>query len=114
MSNLTYTLLFNVLFFGIGLLAFIRVMNGQNDLAWDHLISSGAKDGKTYADWNKIGQGCGVMVATSMPYIYMYSSTPSAEGLALIMGVSLLYLGGVTSYSTHLKSKNSDVKNIAP
>ena len=115
MNEIHIGVIITLLFFFIASFAFMRVMNNDNnDLAWHHLISTGAKDGKTYADWNKIGQGCGVIVATWMPFLYVHTDKSEATGLALVMGVSLAYLGGVSAYSTSLKAKNSDQKNIAP
>ena len=115
MNDIQINSLITVLFFMVAAAVFVKVMNNQNnDLDWYHLFSSGAKDGKTYADWNKIGQGCGVIVATWMPFLYINTNKADAMGLAAVMGVSLLYLGGVSAYSTTLRSKNNDVKNIAP
>lgn len=109
--------LITILIFAVGVLSMFIVVNSpKNTLDWSHLISSGARDGKTYLDWNKIGQGCGVVVATIVPLIYVNSEKlGSGTDLLAVMVGSLTYLGMVTSYSTHLRAKSSsEVKNAQP
>jgi hypothetical protein len=107
--------LISIIIFIIGILAIVLVVNSdKNTLEWYHLVSSGAKDGKTYLDWNKIAQGCGVFITTVMPFMYMSTGKPEATGLALVMVTSLTYLAGVTTYSTRLKSRNPEVRDVQP
>lgn len=79
-----------------------------NSLEWEHLISSRAIDGKQYVDWNKIGQGAGVVLSVWLPFIYAGSDHMDGTGLAAVMGVSLLYLGGVSSYATSVRAKREE------
>lgn len=86
--------------------AFVRVVNSlDNNLEWSQLISSKAHDGKQYADWNKIGQGCGVILCVWLPAVYAHSERSDAVGLSAVMGVALLYLGGVSSYAATLRAR---------
>lgn len=86
--------------------AFFRVVNSlDNDLEWSHLVSSKSRDGKQYADWNKIGQGCGVILCVWLPAVYAHSDRADAVGISLLMGVALLYLGGVSSYAATLRAR---------
>ena len=54
--------LFLVVLYGL-----VRVINMTEGLEWSDLISTRAKDGKEYADWNKIGQGLGVVLCVWLP-----------------------------------------------
>jgi len=97
------------LFFLLVLIFIAHIMNSKNDLQWFHLVSVRADDGKQYASWNQIGQGMGVVVSVWMPFLYVNSPKMDALGLAAVMGVSLLYLGGVSGYSKYIRAKqNSD------
>ena len=93
------------------MLALVRVINSNsNDLEWWHLISTRGAAGETFADWNKIGQGLGVLLCVWLPAVYVYSSKMEAMGLAAVMGVALAYLGGVSSYAATLRSKQGAVE----
>ena len=86
--------------------AFIRVVNSlDNNLEWSQLVSSRGQDGRQYADWNKIGQGCGVILCVWLPAVYAHSERADAVGLSAVMGVALLYLGGVSSYAATLRAR---------
>jgi hypothetical protein len=80
----------------------------SNTLEWEQLISSKAVDGKQYVDWNRIGQGMGVVLAVWLPFIYANSDKMDGTGLALVMAASLLYLGGVSSYATSVRAKREE------
>jgi hypothetical protein len=80
----------------------------DNTLSWEQLISSRAIDGKQYVDWNKIGQGLGVVCAVWLPFIYVNSDKLDGLGLASVMGASFLYLGGVSSYATSVRAKREE------
>jgi hypothetical protein len=81
------------------------VSSEENDLDWTQLISTKGKDGLLYFDWNRVGQGCGVVVSMAMPFIYVHTDKMDGSGLAMVMTASLAYLGGVTSYVTTLRAK---------
>ena len=84
---------------------FVRIFNDPaNDLHWWHLVAT-ERDGNVFADWNKIGQGSGVALSIWMPTVYVNSPNMDATGLALVMGVSLMYLGGVSSYAATLRAR---------
>jgi len=93
--------------FALGLLfTLVKVVNSTgNTLEWWHLVSTRSANGVQFADWNKIGQGCGVVLCTVLPAVYVYSPKMDAVGLAAVMGVALLYLGGVSGYAANLRSK---------
>ena len=86
------------------LFAVVRIVNGENDLEWTDLISSN-RGGRNYLDWDRIGKGCGVVLCTSCPFIYAYSPKMDATGLALLLGVSLAYLGAVSAYAATLRAR---------
>ena len=82
-----------------------RVINSaSNELDWTHLIGT-ERDGKTYCDWNKIGMGAGVVLSIWMPAAWAYNPKADANGIALVMGVSLAFLGGVSSYAATLRAR---------
>jgi hypothetical protein len=101
-----------VIAFLVLMLAFVRVINGENDLEWWHLVSTRAADGSQYADWNKIGQGLGVVLCVWLPAVYVYSPKMEAVGLAAVMGVALLYLGGVSGYAANLRAKRGSRETV--
>lgn len=102
----TLVLALSAIIFLLIVLALVRVINSStNELDWSDLISSRGRDGKQYADWNKIGQGLGVVQCVWLPTVYAYSQKMDAGGLAAVMGVSLLYLGGVSSYAATLRAR---------
>ena len=106
------------LFAGAVVLAFVvlvvRVINSAgNELEWADLISTPDRNGgRPHADWNKIGQGFGVVVAVWMPAVYVYSPKMEALGLAAVMGASLLYLGGVSAYAATLRARQGSVTTV--
>lgn len=84
---------------------FVRLFNDtRNPLEWWHLVAT-ERGGNVYADWNKIGQGLGVALCVWLPAVYVYSPKMDATGLALVMGVALTYLGGVSAYASSLRAK---------
>lgn len=102
----TLVLALSAIIFLMVVWALVRVMNSSaNDLDWSDLISSRGVDGKQHADWNRIGQGLGVVQCVWLPTVYAYSSKMDAGGLALVMGVSLAYLGAVSSYAATLRAR---------
>lgn len=95
------------------LLAFVRIMNSANTLEWSDLISTLGRDGRPHADWDKIGKGLGVVLCVWLPAVYVYSPKMEAVGLAAVLGVVLLYLGGVSAYAATLRSKQGSVTRIS-
>ena len=94
-------------------LAMMRIINSvSNELEWWHLISTRAPDGTQYADWNKIGQGCGVVLCVLLPVVYVYSEKMEAGGLAAVLGVVLLYLGSVSGYAATLRARRGTTETI--
>ena len=92
------------------LAAAVRIINGKNDLEWTQLVSTRGSDGKQYADWNRIGQGCGVILCVWLPAVYSYSPKMDATGLAAVLAVVLAYLGGVSGYAATLRAKQGQVE----
>lgn len=91
--------------------ALIRVINSAtNDLEWADLISVTSREGRQRADWNQIGKGLGVVLCVWLPGIYAYSPKMDSGGLALLMGVALSYLGGVSAYAATLRAKQGTVE----
>jgi len=92
----------------------VRVINsGANELEWADLISTPDRNGgRPHADWNRIGQGFGVVVAVWMPAVYVYSPKVEAMGLAAVMASSLLYLGGVSAYAATLRARQGSVTTV--
>ena len=81
----------------------------DNSLDWSDLVSSLGRDGKPHASIDKIGKCIGVLLAFYIPVLYAHSDKFEPTGGALLLGASLLYLGGVAAYSANLKSKRGDV-----
>lgn len=93
--------------------ALIRVVNSpDNNLEWSQLVSSKGQDGRQHADWDKIGKGCGVILCMWLPAIYTHSDRSDAMGIAAIMGVALLYLGSVSSYSATLRARQGTTETV--
>lgn len=83
----------------------ILINKNDNTLTWEDLVSVRGLDGKNHADWTKIGQGAGVFIAVFIPLQYAVNDKFEPIGGAALLAASLLYLGGVASYSATLKSK---------
>ena len=99
---------FNIIFLLVIIWYIVHAVNKQdNTMQWSELVSSKGADGKEHFDWNRIGQGCGVILAMTIPYIYVHSEHMDALGLTAVMSASLLYLGAVNSYAATLRSKQS-------
>lgn len=94
--------------------AIIRVINSaDNDLEWAHLFSSRSADGRQYADWNKIGQGSGIVLSMWIPAVYANSDKADGTGIALVLAASLAYLGGVSSYAATLRARRGTVETTS-
>lgn len=92
------------------LMAWIRVMDDdENDLKWVDLVSTKGSDGLQHADWDKIGKGCAIVLCVLATIVYAYSPGMDATGLALLLGVVLAYLGGVSGYAATLRARQGTV-----
>lgn len=106
--------LLTIVALGLFILAIVRAINSEsNDLEWAHLLSSRAADGKQYADWDKIGQGCGIALSLWVPAIYVNSDKADGTGIALVLGAALLFLGGVKSYSATLRARRGTIETTS-
>lgn len=102
-----------VILFVIIVVAVSRVFrNNDNDIEWADLISVMAQNGKQKGDWNQIGKGGGVILCIALPFIYVFSPKMDALGLAAVMGVSLAYLGAVSSYAATLRARQGVVETV--
>jgi hypothetical protein len=80
---------------------FIRVVaNENNAIIWADFVSSLGTDGKQHGDLKKLGQLAGIVVAVVSALMYADAKNVEATGLAALLAVVLLYLGGVTDYVT--------------
>jgi hypothetical protein len=94
-------------------LALARIINSKdNELEWATLVASRVGVSGLDANWDKIGQGCGVILALWLPAVYAYTEKVDAVGLALVMGTSLLYLGGVSAYAATLRARKGTVEIV--
>ena len=87
------------------MVAAVKIINGNNTLEWEHLVSIKSSDGRQIADWDKIGKGCAVILCVLSTIVYTYSPMMEATGLAAILAVVLAYLGGVSAYASTLKAR---------
>lgn len=83
---------------GIGVIIHL-IINANNPLHWWHFISSKSKDGKHYADIDKLGKAVGIVVGS---YVVMAS-----KGDSTTLFIYLAYVGAVGSWSTYLRNKDS-------
>ncbi len=85
------------------------VRNEDNDIAWEDFISTRAADGRQHGDINKVGQWFGIVIATMPVLMYVDNDKVEPTGLAALLAVSLLYLGGVAGYAANLRAKQGSV-----
>lgn len=112
LSNLpSASVLFNIIFLIVIAWFVVHSVNrDDNDMQWSEAISTRGPDGKEHFDWNKVGQGCGVILAMTIPYMYVHTTNMEALGLGGLVTVSLGYLGAVSSYSAWLRSKQGGIE----
>jgi hypothetical protein len=93
-------------------LGLARIINSHdNDLEWATLVAKQTSGGLS-ADWDKIGQGCGVILSLWLPAVYAYTEKVDAVGLSIVMGTALLYLGGVSAYAATLRARKGTVETV--
>ena len=88
------------------------VRDGRNDVIWADYISTRGPDGRQHGDINKIGQWAGIVLSVMCTLMYADSQTVDPTGLAALLGVALLYLGGVASYAATLRAKQGSVTTV--
>jgi len=81
------------------------VMLSKNPIEWWQFISSKGADGKEYADMTKLGQSVGVFLCVASVLIFAARKDVDAVGFSLVLGVALLYLGGVQAYQRYMKGQ---------
>lgn len=83
----------------------VRIIRGDPNINWADFISTRGQDGQQKGDINKVGQWAGIVVAVMSVLMYAGKVNVDGAGLAAVLGVSLLYLGGVAAYSATLRSR---------
>jgi len=86
----------------------ITLHSERNTLEWWHFISTRGRDGKQYADLTKLGQLTGILLCIASVFIFAARKSTTATEFSVLLGVVLLYLGGVQAYQTVIKSKRAD------
>ena len=86
----------------------------NNPIEWWHFISSKGADGNQYADMTKLGQATGIFVCVSVAFIFAARTDTTALGFSALLGVILLYLGGVQAYQTYMRSRQNPPEKGAP
>ena len=90
-----------------------RVINDTGNLIeWADYISTRGTDGKQHGDINKVGQWAGILIAVMSVMMYADNETVDATGLAALLGVALLYLGGVAGYAANLRSRQGTITTV--
>lgn len=90
-----------------------RVINDEGNLIeWADYISTRGSDQKQHGDINKVGQWAGIFIAVTSVMLYADNVTVDATGLAALLAVALLYLGGVAGYAANLRAKQGTVVTV--
>jgi hypothetical protein len=90
----------------------VRIVRGNNDIVWADYISTRGADGKQKGDINKVGQWAGIVLSVMCVLMYADNDKVEPTGLAALLGVALLYLGGVAGYAATLRSKQGTVTTV--
>ena len=88
------------------------ISDDGNMIVWADFIASTGRDGKQHGDLNKIGQLAGICIAVMSVLMYSDNKTVDATGLSILLGVALLYLGGVSGYAASLRAKQGSVTTV--
>lgn len=87
-----------------------RVIQDEGNLIlWADFISTRGADSKQHGDLTKVGQLVGIGLAAISVLMYADNEVVEPVGLSALLGVALLYLGGVTMYAANLRSKQGSV-----
>ena len=90
-----------------------RIINDTGNLIeWADYISTRGTDGKQHGDINKVGQWAGILIAMMSVMMYADNETVDATGLAALLGVALLYLGGVAGYAAKLRANQGSMTTV--
>ena len=79
---------------------------------WADFISTRGADGVQHGDINKVGQWAGIFIAFMSVFMYADNEKVEPIGLSALLGVALLYLGGVATYAATLRSKRDVVTTV--
>lgn len=88
------------------------VTSDSTAIYWADFISTRGADGVQHGDINKVGQWAGIIVSTMSVLMYADNEKVDPLGLSALLGVSLLYLGGVASYAATLRAKRDVVTTV--
>ena len=88
------------------------VRDEGNIIEWADFISTRGNDGKQHGDINKVGQWAGIVIAVMSVLMYSDNQAVDATGLAALLGVALLYLGGVAGYAANLRARQGTVTTV--
>jgi UDP-N-acetylmuramyl pentapeptide phosphotransferase/UDP-N-acetylglucosamine-1-phosphate transferase len=88
------------------------VRHPTNDIEWADYISTKGTDGRQRGDINKIGQWGGIVIAVMSVLMYADNEKVEPTGLSVLLGVALLYLGGVAGYAASLRAKQGTVTTV--
>ena len=101
----------NALILLVVIWTFVRVVaNEKNTIVWADFISSRGHDGEQRGDLTKVGQLVGIVVSAVTVLMFADSEKVEPVGLSALLGVALVYLGGVTAYSNYIRSKQGVVE----
>lgn len=96
----------NLLILAMLIWILIRIINDAGNLVvWADFVSTKGIDGKQHGDLNKIGQIAGIVLAVVTVLMYADNTTVDPTGLAALLTVALIYLGGVTAFAVWMRSK---------
>lgn len=103
----------NALILLIVIWMFVRiVLSEATQIIYADYISSRGTDGRQHGDLDKVGQVVGIIVAALVVLMYADNEKVEPLGLAALLGVSLLYLGGVTMYAKYIRSKQGSIQTV--
>lgn len=88
------------------------VWNEGTAVEWVDFISTKGADGRQHGDINKIGQWAGIVISVMSVLMYADNQKVEPVGLSALLGVALLYLGGVASYAANLRAKQGTVTTV--
>ena len=90
----------------------IRIVRGNDNIEWADYITTRGRDGVQRGDINKIGQWAGIVLCVMTILMYADNEKVDPAGLSWLLGVALLYLGGVAGYAANLRAKQGTVTTV--